>query len=414
MGKNDKNHVEETISKLDEELNSPLKRKVVENWVYAIAIILAILTVFTLGKCNWDAIQDNWLIKGGLWTGIVLALSFMWYIVIYFLTRDVKEKKHARVVLENTKNAIKIVTDFEQSAQEVITILYQTEPLLKNLVVKPEGYSRLIKEVKNEKQEEIDTLKLMGSMVGFYCLLPLSIRNHFCESKPNVHIELIATDIELPSIGTEGNLWLYPLGLVVKSLLSIVSQCEKKWTDSRSIDFKISYLPYDILEALLIIGNHKLVNLQALGPENIEIILSNKRQVGVIVEKDDPEKQFDRYINVFNRTLSALDARQETWKLTTADKQVIELEISGKPHWQYSDEKNEPIFFSKTGYANATTPTPPLSFGNDKIKIFLESFESKLSKEGLININSKIKAKPNLSNYPCFCSKGRSNSKCTV
>ena len=298
-----------------------------------------------------------------------------------------------RVVLENTKNAIKIVTDFEQDAQEVITILYQTQLLLKNLVVMPEKYSRFIKEVKDEKHEEIETLKLMGSMVGFYCLLPLSIRNHFCESKPNVHVELIATDVELSNTNTgtdtEGKLWLYPLGLVVASLLSIVEQCKKEWTTRKSIDFKISYLPYDILEALLIIGNHKLAILQALGPENIEIILS-KRQVGFIVENGDPEKQFDRYVNAFNGTLRALSNRQEIWKLTAENKEVENLVISGKPHWKYDRNTKILTFVDKAGYDKETALTQPLSFNKSETGYFLNLFKNMLDSEGLCNVNKKL------------------------
>ena len=62
MEKKDQNHVREISSKLDEEMNSKLKNRVIENWIYALAIISAILTVFVLGKFNWDAIKDKWLI----------------------------------------------------------------------------------------------------------------------------------------------------------------------------------------------------------------------------------------------------------------------------------------------------------------------------------------------------------------
>jgi len=324
----------------------------------------------------------------------------------------VKEKKHARVVLENTKEAIKIVTDFKQDAHEIITCLYQTEPLLKNLVVIPEKYSRFIKEVKDEAKGEIDKLRLMGSMVGFYCLLPLSIRNHFCETPCDVAIDLLATDRELQVIGgNHGNLWLYPLGLVARSLYSIATQCKKDWNDTRTIAFGISYLPYDILEALLIVGNRKLVSLQALSPENIDIIFS-KRQVGVIVKKNDPDKQFDRYVEAFINTYDAVKdkSRWEYWMLSVTNKKMNELKITGNPHWQYNEGTKRITFYNQKEYeakAKAKgTPVTSILFNNESdIKEFLKNFSTNLSSSGLVNINENIKVHPNLSNYPCLCQK---------
>ena len=62
--KHSKEETEDILKLIEAETKSSLKSKLVDNWVVAVAIIVAILFVFFLGKFDpLDAVKDDILLK---------------------------------------------------------------------------------------------------------------------------------------------------------------------------------------------------------------------------------------------------------------------------------------------------------------------------------------------------------------
>lgn len=402
---------QDILEKISNEINSPLKRVFVENWIYAFAIILAILTVFVLGKLNYTDIQgaeNQWIVKGAIYTGIVISLSFVWYIVFYYFARDVKEKKHARISLESISETIKWGDDWKKDAKVALEALQKTAAKENYIVISPDEYSNLLKATRDENENGvIQDIYLFGAMTGFLYLLPLSLRNHICITAEEITINIIGSS---EKIGTEKyhNLKSYPIAFVTKTMVLLLECCAKFVTKNQNVTFNVYHFPYDIMEALYIIGDKKLVNLQSLDPNSIDIIFKNQ-QIGIQINNDEKHKeQFQRYKDVFTRTQTKLESEKEVWELSSHNNEIM-LTITGKSYL-----KIEP---TKIRYSNSLENIN-LEYKGQKAKDFLSdvygnsagiyqdlSSTSKLKSDNakLHQIDVALRSYPNISKQPCTC-----------
>ena len=197
--KHSKEETEDILKLIEAETKSSLKSKLVDNWVVAVAIIVAILFVFFLGKFDpLDAVKDDILLKGIVGTLALLGLSFFWYVIIATLSKEVKEKEHARVELDNFSNGLKILIKFQQEGENILGALNRAEALSQSIIITKEELAQQLSSCKNT-----NNLTIMASAVGLYPIFPLVLETHFKQFQSNFEIDFIGSNVRLSSVNTD-------------------------------------------------------------------------------------------------------------------------------------------------------------------------------------------------------------------
>lgn len=377
-----------------------LKQEAWQQIKYAIIIFLALFGILCLGYFT------VYLKNVSFWVGVFFAtvamlFSLAWAIVILFIIRENKIT-HFRTWGD----------EWQEQAQKALEFLQKEKIWKKNIIITPQKYFDILSETNRTPKgfRNISNIRFMGSMVGFFCLLPLPLRNHICETSGHITIDIIGTTKELSSVIFD-RLAIYPVAFVAKTMVTLLDLCDKFKKKSQTITFNIYHFPYDITEALFIIGNEKLANLQSLSPGNIELVFGEEH-LGVIVPADSPCGQFNRYSDVFDDIRKDLEksCRKETWELI-AQNGEISLRIRGKGCWSINNGRitfndtlvdispidengNNAISFLHTLYDNKEGI---YRFGGNP-NTLLKSYCTKLHE-----IDKILREKPFLSKVPCSC-----------
>jgi len=387
----------EIVDLIRKEIDSPVKRKFFENGLYAIAIIASILTVFLLGKLDYSTLfndTNHWLAKGGGFALAVLILSFVWYVIMHFMARDVAEKKHARFLYENAERTLEWGKEFccwgndwKSKADGILGALEIEYFRKRGLLMDPKEYTEFIQ--KQNKIHFVDQnkghcrkIRFCGSMVGFSFLLPNAIRDHACEAKNDFKkIEILSTDIKYN--GEEQDVFWYTTYLISQTIekLGITDEqsdfvCKNYQQYLKDNDhtfiIEIRYVDHDLLAALCDVHGASLAVLQSLDVNNfIEILEStgsvekDKRyQLGFRFDDKPGEKdEYTRYTNAFDNIWKLYKNRSEIWMLSHVAKS-IRLRIFN-PRWYCSDESQCRIF---KPYTNEEFENNSVQFNNNVLE----------------------------------------------
>lgn len=384
-----------------------LKQEAWQQVKYVSLITISLMTVLCLGYCTVFMTKPQFWV--GVFFGIIaLLFSLAWAVVILFIIRENK--------ITHFRNW---GDEWKDTAEKALEFLKTRKILESNIIFSSQKYFSLLEEARKSQQSQtintpIQNIKFMGSMAGFFCFLPLSLRNHICATPGDVTIDIIGTGIKLDSSNLPAdNLAIYPVAFVAKTIVSILEFCNTIKTSSRAITFNIYHFPYDIIEALYIIGDIKLVNLQALSINNIGLITEKDNEhVGLMLEPTSPYGQFNRYIKAYTRIQDELikEDKFEKWKLTcTNNSKQLELTIQGKSYWTLSN--NSIRFNDNLGDISITKNNSEVtdflhSFYGDKAGIYRDKTSASYLKNCCAKIHEidiKLRDRPDLSKVPCNC-----------
>ncbi len=392
------------FSILSKEENQLLKRQVRENWIYAIAIILGLLTVFALGKWNFDKLIALDVISGTILIVLIALLSFLFFVVIHYLTRNVFEKIYSKVYLQNVRKTIEWSNDWKGTADRALDILEKEAIKSHLLVFHPEKYTDfLISEGRKDSEHSVSSITLTGSMVGFYVIISKALQNFLCaNSNLSNTVNILGTN---KKYDTEkySRLAYFSYAFVIKTLDFIINgDCNRlkeiKGKSHLSLKFNIQFCEFDFLNASILIGDNKIAILQALNAPDVDKIVDDGIQLGMMVKKEtDPnfplgKLYFERYKEVIDGWRK--DIKQtENWTIK-ANSENISLEISNA-YWNKDVDQNNLEKFD-------SIPLPPYDT-TDKVKEFLLKFQDFIKEKAdtsdldenknLINRFDKIKCK---------------------
>ncbi|MCF8255863.1 MAG: hypothetical protein K9J84_14895 [Bacteroidia bacterium] len=258
------------------------------NLKFAIALVISLIIIFGLGA-YYSVIQEGVNFAYGFIFWVLATIASIGIsVLIIFIIREYK-----------INHFWKWGDSWKNEAFNTLQFLQKTAAKENYIIFSPKDYSELLDVTRKENStEEIQNIYLLGSMTGFLLLLPISLRNHICITNGNVTIDIIGST---EKTGTEKyqNLKSYPIAFVVKTMILLLECCSKFKTKNQTITFNLYHFPFDIMEALFIIGDKKLVNVQSLDPNNIDIIFENQ-QIGVLLSSEKNNEQFVRYRDTYS------------------------------------------------------------------------------------------------------------------
>jgi hypothetical protein len=338
----------------------------------------------------------------------------IWLTVRLLLTRR-QEEQHFRAKINEFKSELRNEAGswsrFDNPQSPLLPIIYAakvleqiTQPILdishaalekaiqehiesSTFCMQPEDYATFVAEADLEygpQDAHVETIRLMGSMVGFAAVLPHALRNHTCvcaTSNVFCNLELL---VPYYPIYLE-----YTLYLVAQYAYSVLFHCEnvkEKLDTDKKITITIVYTEHDLVTAAIDMVGSRFATLQAL-----DVSLAQKTVSGIVPQegfkawrKDDAEK-YQRYSSALGSTFDYWRriGNMEIWELSKVENK-LQLSVTN-PHWfslpkkpwnvSIPDPKDWPKLMEELKKHPEKTKNDPFIIEEDyDIKKFLEHF----------------------------------------
>lgn len=291
------------------------------------------------------------------------------------------------------------------SAKRALELLERTAINSQILTFKPEHYTELlIKEGLFDEDKEsvqpVTEITLVGSMVGFYILLPNALRNYICSLGSRFRtLNIIATQKDYSSSDSY-QLVYFALAFVGRTVDAMINgRCNKCFKTLENLNFRINlfFTPFDYMNAAILMHEKSVSILQALDPNSALKIIDDGIQIGLKVRKKDTtfeigESYFERYKNVIEGYKKDIKKENvESWHISGNVNEII-IDISNR-HWD--DNYN----FNSDPQGNKKIKN------KDGITQFLHDFLEHVRQEagtGTIDDNEQLKKR---FDTPCNCEK---------
>ena len=318
-----------------------------------------------------------------------------------------KLNQDATKISNNNYNFTTWGDSWKDNANRALALLEREGIKSHLLTFKPEEYPKMLIDEGFIKSEDPATeITLIGSMAGFYVLLPQAIRNYICCLGNRFKtLNIIATNkyyetthrYQLPN---------YALAFVSKTVKYILEgRCQNSFKKDEPLSFTINicFAPFDFMNAAIMMEDRSIAILQALDPKSVEGIIDDGIQIGFKVRKHDQafrlgQAYFERYEKVINGYFEDLDDTMEKWSLY-GNKKSVTLTIEN-PHWDSNyDYKIKPIENSRISFTKNSE--------EDKIGEFLNNFSQKVRLvAGTKNLDENEHLQKRF-DLPCNCEKSK-------
>jgi uncharacterized membrane protein len=365
-----------------------------QNLRIAIVLIIALMIILGLGILGGEVIKKGGAILTGFLLWIFVAISAIgWAILILFIIREYKIN-HFR----------KWGDSWKDNAERALNILEKDAIKSQIMILHPEDYVQfLFNEGQVISANPVTNIRLVGSMVGFYILLPAAIRNYICHLGNKFHVLSILATHKRYSPANPPILAYYAFAFVAKTLEAVLyGRCKKCFKQDEKMGFEIHlrFSSSDFLNAAIMMKDRSVAILQALDPESATKIIDDGIQLGLNV-KQEYDNNFPIGQAYFSRYKKVIDGlfdeytKFETWKIN-GNKSEIKLVIENRC-WDDNYNFNELDNFAKIEKIKNNT--------RDDIKDFLKEFKTKVCKDAEttnVDSNHDLISKFDI---PCDCEK---------